>query len=250
MGDKTFFITDAHLGSGADSRQREADMVRWLDSIASEARRIVMLGDMFDFWFSYRDVVPKGFVRLLGKMAELADRGVEFHFFIGNHDMWLFDYLTREVGVVMHKAPAAMEWEGRLFLMGHGDGMGAHDGVYNFMKYLFRNRFCQRLFAIVPPAVGFGIARRWSASSRKKHNASDTGYMGDDKESIFLFCRQRQQERLAKGDRPYDYFLFGHRHTAVTRPLDNATYINVGNWIERRDYAVFDGNTVRLESFK
>ena len=249
MKQKTYFVTDAHLGSGADSRQREADLVRWLEAIEPEAKRVVMLGDIFDFWFTYKYAVPRGFVRLLGTMARLADSGVEFHFFIGNHDMWLFDYLEKEVGAVMYSEPTAMELDGKRFLLGHGDGLCPKDRKYNCLKRIFRSRFNQWLFAGIHPNIGFPIANRWSCSSRKKHNATDNGYLGDDREGIYLYCKQMQQQKNDAGVQPYDYFLFGHRHTPVVRPLGTATYINVGNWIEHRDYAVFDGETVTLESF-
>lgn len=250
MRQKTFFVTDAHLGSGADSRQREADLVRWLDTIEPEAKRVVMLGDIFDFWFTYKNAVPRGYVRLLGKMAQMADSGVEFHFFIGNHDMWLFDYLEKEIGVTMHNDPETMELEGKRFLIGHGDGMDAKDHKYNFIKRVFRCRFNQWLFAGVHPNIGFPIANSWSGSSRKKHSSNDYGYRGDDKEGIYLYCKKMQQQKLDAGVQPYDYFLFGHRHTPVVRPLGAATYINVGNWIDHRDYAVFDGEEVMLTSFE
>lgn len=250
MKQKTFFITDAHLGSGDDSRQRELDMVRWLQTIAPEAKRVIMLGDIFDFWFTYKQAVPRGFVRLMGTMAEMADRGIEFHFFIGNHDMWMFDYLEKEIGAVMYSEPTAMELEGKRFLLGHGDGMGNQDKSYNFLKWVFRNRFNQWLFAGIHPNIGFPIANRWSDSSRRKHSAADNGYLGDDREGIFLYCQKKQQEKLDAGVQPYDYFLFGHRHTPIVRPLGTATYINVGNWIQNRDYAVFDGETCELKSFK
>jgi len=254
---KTFFLTDAHLGSGADSRLREVDLVSWLDTIAPEAKRLVLLGDVFDFWFSYRDVVPRGYVRFLGKLAELSDAGVELHFFIGNHDMWLFDYLQQEVGALMHNEPELVEWEGRLFLLGHGDGLGNQDRSYNFLKHLFRSRFCQWLFSGVHPRIGFGIARRWSGASRRSHSVKYKGYLGDEREGIFLYCQRRQRQRLEANERPIDYCLFGHRHTPIVRPLNMtyadktvaATYINVGNWIEHRDYAVFDGRSVQLTSF-
>ena len=246
---KTFFITDAHLGCGADSRQREADLVRWLETIEPEAKRVFMLGDIFDFWFTYKNAVPRGFVRLLGKMAQMSDNGVEFHFFIGNHDMWLFDYLEKEIGAVMYNEPTAMELDGKHFLIGHGDGLDDKDHNYNFLKRVFRSRFNQWLFAGIHPNIGFPIANRWSSSSRKKHNAIDTGYLGDDREGIYLYCQKMQQQKLDSGVQPYDYFLFGHRHTPISRPLGNATYINVGNWIEHRDYAVFDGESVILTTF-
>ena len=246
MKQKTFFVTDAHLGSGADTRQREADLVLWLETIEPEAKRVIMLGDIFDFWFTYKNAVPRGFVRLLGKMAEMADSGTEFHFFIGNHDMWMFDYLEKEIGAVMYSEPTAMEIDGKRFLLGHGDGMDASDHKYNFIKRVFRSRFNQWLFAGVHPNIGFPLANRWSNSSRKKHSLEDQGYLGDDREGIYLYCKRMQDEAIAAGRKPYDFFLFGHRHTAITRPLGDATYINVGNWIECRDYAVFDGESVKL----
>ena len=250
MRTKTFFVTDAHLGSGADSRQRELDMIRWMETIEPEAKRIIMLGDIFDFWFTYKYAVPRGFVRLLGTMARLADRGIEFHFFIGNHDMWLFDYLEKEIGAVMYNEPTAMELEGKRFLLGHGDGLYDKDRKYNFIKRVFRNRFNQCLFAGIHPNIGFPIANRWSDSSRRKHSLKDLGYLGDDREGIYLYCQKKQQEKLDTGVQPYDYFLFGHRHTPVVRPLGDATYINAGNWIQNRDYAVFDGEKCELKSFK
>ena len=257
MRNKTFFVTDAHLGSGNDSLTREKDLVRWLDMIAPEAKRVVLLGDMFDFWFTYHDVVPRGCVRLLGKLAELADEGVELHFFIGNHDMWLFDYLQQEVGATMYDEPQMVEWEGKRFLLGHGDGLGNQDAGYNFLKRLFRSRLCQWLFAGVHPRIAFGIARRWSDASRRSHSVKYSGYLGDDREGIVLFCQRQQQERLDGRLAPYDFFLFGHRHTPVVRTLTttkgdtsvSATYVNVGNWIANRDYAVFDGENLSLCSF-
>lgn len=247
----TYFITDAHLGSGADTMQREKDLVRWLNAIEPDAERIIMLGDIFDFWFSYRQAVPRGFVRLLGTMARMADNGMEFHFFIGNHDMWMFDYLEKEIGVVMHNEPEEMVIDGKRFLLGHGDGMGNQDRSYNLLKHIFRSRLNQWLFAGIHPNIGFPFAHRWSDSSRRSHEAKYDHYLGDDVEAIYQYCVRRQQECLDKGEKCFDYFLFGHRHTPVVRPIKgNASYINVGNWIKNRDYAVFDGTTTRLLSFK
>ncbi|MCR4816155.1 MAG: UDP-2,3-diacylglucosamine diphosphatase [Bacteroidales bacterium] len=249
MERKTFFVTDAHLGSGTDSRQREMDLVRWLESIEPEAERVIMLGDIFDFWFTYKQAVPRGFVRLLGKMAQMADNGVEFHFFIGNHDMWMFDYLEKEIGVVMHNDPCNMVIGGKQFLIGHGDGLWNDDKKYNFLKRIFRSRFNQWLFAGIHPNIGFPLAHRWSDSSRKSHSLKDYGYLGDEREGIYLYCKRMQERRIDDGVQPYDFFLFGHRHTPICRPLDDALYVNVGNWIEHRDYAIFDGETVTLTTF-
>jgi UDP-2,3-diacylglucosamine hydrolase len=247
---KTFFITDAHLGSGADSHMREKELVNWLRAIEPEAARIVMLGDIFDFWFTYKYAVPRGFVRVLGALAEMADKGVELHFFIGNHDMWMFDYLEKEIGVTMHREPETMIIDGKKFLLGHGDGMGNQDRSYLLLKRVFRGRLNQWLFAGVHPNIGFPIAYRWSRNSRKRHEVKYNGYLGDDKEAIYQYCKAQQEQAIAKGEKPYDYFLFGHRHTPVSRPVGSATYINVGNWIENRDFAEFDGERCQLREFK
>ena len=166
---KLYFITDAHLGAGPDSPQRERDLCSLLDQMKLDAAMVVFLGDMFDFWFTYRYVVPRGHVRLLGKMAELADAGIELHFFIGNHDMWLFDYLQKEVGAIMHDEPDTLIFDGRRFLVGHGDGLGHLDRRYDIIRRIFRNRLNQRLFALLPSGLTFGIANSWSNSSRKSH---------------------------------------------------------------------------------
>ncbi len=249
MRNKTYFITDSHLGSGKDSRKRENDMVAWLTLVEHDAERIIMLGDIFDFWFTYRHAVPRGYVRLLGKMAQMSDNGVEFHFFIGNHDMWLFDYLEKEIGVIMHRDPEEMVIGDKLFLIGHGDGIGDYDRRYNFIKKIFRNRFNQWLFAGIHPNIGFPIANRWSSNSRRKHSSTENSYLGDNREAIFQYCLKKQQEKTDAGLTLYDFFLFGHRHTPVCRPVGNALYINVGNWIENRNYAVFDGVTTMLLDF-
>ena len=147
---KLYFVTDAHLGAGDDSLQREQELCQLLDRIKEDAAMVVFLGDMFDFWFTYRYVVPKGHVRLLGRMAELADAGIELHFFIGNHDMWLFDYLKDEMNITMHDNPDLLEFDGRRFLVGHGDGLGHLDRRYDFIRRIFRCRLNQRLFALPP----------------------------------------------------------------------------------------------------
>lgn len=246
----TYFITDAHLGSIDDQGQRERDLVAFLDRIKVDCERLVLLGDMFDFWFTYKYVVPKGQVRFLGKLAELADRGIEIHYFIGNHDMWLFDYLSEEIGVIMHEEPCEMTLGDKRFFIGHGDGLGGnetsekHDRNYLRLKKIFRCRFNQQLFSWVNPRIGFSLARKWSAHSRKSHFNKLNHYLGDDKEGIVIHCKKLQSEKH------FDYFVFGHRHLALEMPIGDATYINVGDWLENRDYAVFDGNTLQLHHQK
>lgn len=243
MRDQVYFISDAHLGSGADSRERERQLCRFLDSISDKCCMLFLLGDMFDFWFTYRHLVPRGSVRLLGKLAELADSGVELHFFIGNHDMWMFDYLEKELGAVMHDDPETFVIDGRRFLIGHGDGLGHLDKGFDFMRRIFRSRFNQRLFAALPSAWTFPIANRWSDSNKRLHARQDTlRYLGDDREGIVLYCRERLQHEH------FDYCVFGHRHTPLVMPLGPSLYVNTGDWLLNRNYAVYslDEHTLRL----
>ena len=244
MKDKIYFISDAHLGSGADSLEREKELCSFLDSIKADCRKLFLLGDMFDFWFTYRHVVPRGHTRLLGKLAELADGGVEIHFFLGNHDMWMFDYLEKEIGAVMHDEPEVFEIDGRRFLVGHGDGLGHLDRRYDCLRRIFRSRLNQRLFAMLPSSWTFPIARRWSDSNKVKHARKDVlHYLGDEREGIVLYCK----ERLKKEH--FDYCVFGHRHTPLVKPLaDGCTYVNTGDWMFNRNYAAYSSadRTLRL----
>ena len=251
MPDKgLYFITDAHLGAGADTREREKALCLLLDEIAPKAAKVIFLGDMFDFWFTYRYVVPRGYTRLLGRLAQMADAGIEMHFFIGNHDMWLFDYLHEEMGIIMHDDPEVMEYDGKRFLVGHGDGLGHLDRHYDILRWIFRNRCNQWLFSLLPEWMTFGIAQQWS----RKHRAGKLektpeilDYQGDDQEGIVLYCRERmQQEHI-------DYCVFGHRHTPLLKEITvpsgpTATYCNVGDWLLHRNYAVYaDGQLILHE---
>ena len=229
------FITDSHLGSGSDSRERELLLCRLLDEIGPDCKQLMLLGDIFDFWFTYRYLVPRGHVRLLGKLAELADKGVEIHFFIGNHDMWMFDYLEKECGVAMHDEPEVFCFGGKRFLVGHGDGLGHLDRQFDMLRKVFRSRLNQRLFAMLPPSWTFPIANRWSDNNKEKHAREDClHYMGDEREGIVLYCKERlKAERI-------DYCVFGHRHTPLTRMIgEGCTYVNTGDWLLNRNYAVF-----------
>ena len=242
---KLYFISDAHLGAGADSPQRERELCTLLDQMKQDAAMVVFLGDIFDFWFTYRYVVPKGHVRLLGKMAELTDAGIPLHFFIGNHDMWLFDYLKDELGAVMHDEPDTLEFDGKRFLIGHGDGLGHLDHRYDIIRHIFRSRLNQRLFALLPSGLTFGIAHAWSNHSRKGHikkNPQIFEYQGDDREGIVIYCRQRLEKEH------FDYCVFGHRHTPMVKEdcLTGSVYVNVGDWLLHRNYAVYHDGTLQL----
>ena len=239
-----YFISDAHLGSGGDSRQRERELCRFLDSIRDDCGQLFLMGDMFDFWFTYRHLVPRGNTRLLGKLAEMADGGTVIHFFLGNHDMWMFDYLADEMGAVMHDEPETFVIDGRRFLVGHGDGLGHLDKKFDFLRRVFRSRFNQRLFALLPSALTFPIARRWSDTNKDRHARQDTlHYLGDNREGIVVYCKERLREEH------FDYCVFGHRHTPLTMQLsEGCTYVNTGDWFFNRNYAVYDPQykTLRL----
>lgn len=235
MAEVVYFVTDAHLGSGDNSAERERELCALLDSIKGDCTTLVLLGDIFDFWFSYRYVVPRGHVRLLGKLAELADAGIKIHYFLGNHDMWVFDYLTEEFGAEVHADPVEMTFGGKRFLVGHGDGLGHLDPWFDFAKFFFRSRVCQKLFKMLPSALTFGIANGWSNGNKRKHAKRDLlHYLGDDLEGIVIYCKQRLEKEH------FDYCVFGHRHTPVVRDLGGGcTYVNVGDWLHNRNYARF-----------
>ena len=243
---KIYFLTDFHLGAPdyAQSLVREKMIVSFLDSIQHDAAEVFILGDIFDFWYEYKKVVPKGYVRLLGKIAELTDSGIPVTVFVGNHDMWMNGYFEKELNCKVYYQPQQFTWNGKQFLIGHGDGLGPGDHGYKFLKKIFRNPFCNWLFGQLHPTVGIGLADYFSRKSREKTGTSDQHFLGEENEWLILYCKELlQTEHL-------DYFLFGHRHFPIDFPL-NATsrYINVGDWIRNFSYAVFDGKDVQLRKW-
>ncbi len=242
-----YFLSDFHLGAPnlAASLEREKIIVSFLESIRHDAAVIFIVGDMFDFWYEYRQVVPKGYVRLLGKLAELSDAGIQLHFFVGNHDMWMRDYFQTEMNIPVYYEPREFEFSGKKFLVGHGDGLGPGDHGYKRLKKVFRNPVCQWLFGILPPVVGMGIANYMSRRSRAQTGASEETFLGEDKEWLIIYCK----EQLAKNN--FDFFVFGHRHLPIDFRLPGgARYINLGDWIRYYTYAVFDGQAMELKSFR
>jgi UDP-2,3-diacylglucosamine hydrolase len=243
---KIYFLSDFHLGApdAASSLQREKQVVRFLDEIRNDAAEIFLVGDMFDFWYEYRKVVPKGFTRLLGKLAELSDAGIPMHFFVGNHDMWMKDYFLKELNIPIYFEPKEFERNGKKFLIGHGDGLGPGDKGYKFLKKIFRNPFCQWLFGILPPYFGMGLADYFSRRSRAQTGASEEVFLGEDKEWLIIYSKEVLKNKKV------DFFVFGHRHLAIDYRLsDSSRYVNLGDWIHYYTYAVFDGNNLQLRSF-
>ena len=242
-----YFASDFHLGVAIDdgNHHREMKIVRWLDSISDSASEIYLLGDLFDFWFEYKYVVPKGFIRILGKLAELSDKGIQLHIFTGNHDVWMFDYFPKEIAASIYRAPITLEINGVRFMIGHGDALGPGDHGYKFIKKVFSNKMAQRLFAMLHPYLGVKLARFFSRKSRESTGEKDSIYLGDDKEFLVRYC----YEVLEKEH--YDYFIFGHRHMVIEKELkDGSRYINLGEWFTSCSYAKFDGNQVTLERFE
>ncbi len=224
---------------------REKKVVAFLDSIKATAQEIFIVGDIFDFWYEYKNVVPKGYVRLLGKLAELTDSGIQIHFFLGNHDMWMSGYFERELNIPVYSEPKIFERFGKKLYVGHGDGLGPGDEGYKFLKKIFRNPFCQWLFGFAHPSIGIGVANYFSRKSRAKTGNSDEIFLGEDKEWLIVYCKEVLQKEH------FDYFIFGHRHLPLTIQLNGKSqYINLGDWIRNFTYAEFDGNTLELKKWE
>lgn len=242
-----YFASDFHLGAPnhESSLIREKSIVSWLDHIKDDAAEIYLVGDLFDFWFEYKRAIPKGFVRLQGKIAELTDKGIPVHIFTGNHDMWIFDYLPKELGVSLFRKPIEREFFGKRYLIGHGDGLGPGDRGYKFLKKVFANKFCQWCFARLHPNFGIWLADKSSKTSRAKTGTSDESYHGNDKEWLYLYCEETLNAKH------YDYFVFGHRHLPIEQKVGTAsTYFNLGEWINYRTYLEVSNDGVTLKEWK
>ena len=246
MTKNIYFASDFHLGSPShqESRKREDRIIRWLNAIESSCAELFLMGDIFDFWFEYREVVPKGFVRLQGKLASMTDAGIKIYFFKGNHDMWVRDYFTTEMGIEIISDEMVMERNGKSFYLHHGDGLGPGDEKYKLLRKVFRNPVCQWLFSIVPPRIGLGIASWWSGSSRVA-NKTEEAFHGEEFEWLAIYAKEQLQKRH------YDYFVFGHRHLPLEIDLNGKSkYVNLGEWINFNSYAVFDGKELTLNYFE
>jgi UDP-2,3-diacylglucosamine hydrolase len=233
-GKKIYFASDFHLGvpSFEKSRKRENEIVDWLE----HAYEIFLVGDIFDFWFEYKHAIPRGFSRLQGKIAKLTDEGIKIHFFTGNHDMWMFDYFQTELGVHIHRKPIEREWNGTLFLIGHGDGLGPGDRGYKFIKKVFASKVSQWMFARFHPNFGIGLANFLSRKSRAVTGDEDKTFLGEDKEWLAIYSKDQDTIKNR------DFYIFGHRHLPMRiKVSERAEYINLGEWINYKTYLEFDG---------
>ena len=242
----TYFASDFHLGTPSydESRKREEAIVAWMNAIQDSAEEVFFIGDIFDFWFEYKTVIPKGFIRLQAKIAEFVDRGIPVHFFKGNHDMWMFDYFQKELGIKLHTNEYCFEKKGKSFYVAHGDGLGPGDYKYKFLKRVFRNPLCQWAFARIHPNLGLSIANYFSTSSRKSGMSKDMIYNGKEQEWLYHFAKTHQETH------PVDFYLFGHRHLPLEIAVGKATYLNTGEWLYAQTFARFDGETLKLLQWK
>ncbi|WP_353777479.1 metallophosphoesterase [Winogradskyella sp. 3972H.M.0a.05] len=247
-GKKIYFASDNHLGAPTReaSLPREKKFVAWLDEIKHDAAVIFLLGDLFDFWFEYKRVVPKGFTRTLGKLAEISDSGIPIYYFVGNHDLWMNGYFEEELGIPVYHKPKEFTFNNTSFFIGHGDGLGPGDKGYKRMKKVFTNPICQWLFRrVLHPDFGMRVGHYMSVKNKLISGDEDAKFLGEDNEWLVQYCKRK----LAEQHR--DYFVFGHRHLPLNIDLgNNAKYINLGDWIHYFTYGVFDGDTLELKVYK
>tara|TARA_B110000459_G_C16569151_1_gene475473 strand:- start:291 stop:1049 length:759 start_codon:yes stop_codon:yes gene_type:complete len=242
---KIYFASDQHLGAPTPeaSLPREKKFVAWLDAIKEDAGSVFLLGDLFDFWFEYKTVVPKGFVRVLGKLAELKDAGIDIYFFVGNHDLWMRDYFQKELNIPVFHEPQEFDINGKLFLIGHGDGLGPGDYGYKRMKKVFTFPFFKWLFRWLHPDIGVKLGHYFSVKNKLISGDEDAQFLGEENEWLALYCRKKLTEKH------YDFFIFGHRHLPLEIELNSSsTYINLGDWIQYFTYGEFM-KTFKLKEF-
>jgi len=247
QGKKAYFSSDNHLGAPTkeESKIKEAKFLRWLDIVKKDAAVIFLLGDLFDFWHEYKTVVPKGFVRVLGKLAEISDSGIPIHFFVGNHDLWMNGYFEEELNIPVYHKPKEFEINGVHFFIGHGDGLGPGDKGYKRMKKLFTNPISQWFFKWLHPDIGVRLAQKLSTENKLISGDDDIVFLGEENEWLVQYCNRKLSEQHR------DHFIFGHRHLPLQIALKkNALYTNLGDWCNYFTYGVFDGEEMILEYFE
>jgi len=246
-GKKIYFASDNHLGAPdpKSSAHRERVFLDWLNHIQQDVGILFLLGDLFDFWFEYKTVVPKGFVRVLGKLAELSDQGTKIHFFVGNHDLWVQDYFQKELGFIVHHSAQEFTINQKKFFIAHGDGLGPNDKGFKRMKKVFTNKFFQWLFRWIHPDIGMRLGQYLSIKNKIISGDEDIVFLGEDKEWLVQYSKKKQTEEKR------DFFIFGHRHLPLDIAIDGqARYLNLGDWITHFTYADFDGTNLELKKWQ
>ena len=243
---KIYFASDQHLGAPTPEASflREQKFVAWLNEIKEDAAAIFLLGDLFDFWFEYNTVVPKGFVRVLGKLAEIKDSGIPIYFFVGNHDLWMKDYFEKELNIPVYHKPQEFTFNNTSFFIGHGDGLGPGDKGYKRMKKVFTFPFFQWLFKWLHPDVGMKLGQYMSVKNKLISGDEDATFLGEENEWLVQYCKRKLETKHC------DYFVFGHRHLPLDIQLQkNSKYINLGDWIGHYTYGVFEDNKLALKNY-
>ena len=246
QGKKVYFASDNHLGApnAAQSLPREKKFTTWLDDVKQDAAAIFLLGDLFDFWFEYKTVVPKGFTRTLGKLAEISDSGIPIYYFVGNHDLWMHGYFEEELNIPVFHTPQQYEMNGISFFIGHGDGLGPQDKGYKRMKKLFTNPLAKWFFRWLHPDIGVRVAQYFSVKNKLISGDGDAQFLGEENEWLVQYAKRKLETRH------FDYFVFGHRHLPLEIDLNETSkYVNLGDWIQYYTYAVFDGNRLWLKEY-
>ncbi len=246
QGKKIYFASDNHLGAPTPeaSRPRELKFVAWLDEVKQDAAAIFLMGDLFDFWFEYKKVVPKGFTRTLGKLAEITDSGIPIYYFVGNHDLWMNGYFEEELNIPVYHKPQEYTFNNKTFFIGHGDGLGPGDKGYKRMKKVFTNPFSKWLFRWLHPDLGVRLAQHLSVKNKLISGDEDAKFLGEDNEWLVQYCKRKLE------DKHRNYFVFGHRHLPLEIDLNQTSkYINLGDWINYYTYGVFDGENFELKEF-
>lgn len=253
MRSKTYFISDVHLGSPyhKSPKETEAKLVSWLHLCRADAKAIYLVGDIFDYWFDYKYVVPRGFVRFLGTLGLLADEGVEIHIFTGNHDVWMFDYFEKEIGAIIHRSSLKVDIDGQTFYIAHGDEFDFRKKGFRLIRQIFHSRLCQRLYAMIHPRWTVGLAHSLSQKSRKRGLSQEhqmkRAYQGEDKEYLVSYARQYLKSDLSQR---INFFVFGHRHIMLDLMLSRESRVIIlGDWLSYFSYGVWDGNCFYLEQF-
>ncbi len=244
---KIYFASDQHFGAPTTeaSKKREKIFLEWLHAIEKDASAIFLLGDLFDFWFEYKEVVPKGYVRILGKLAQLVDSGIEVHYFVGNHDLWMRDYFETELRIPVYHKPKDFILENTSFFIGHGDGLGPNDKGYKRMKKLFTNPLAKWFYRMLHPDLGMRIGHYFSVKNKLISGDEDIVFLGEDKEWLAIYTKRKLEQQHR------DYFLFGHRHLPLEIELNSKSkYINLGDWITHFTYGIFDGKHFELKKWE